>query len=277
MKRTAAVAHLRFDSAALRSGFGAAPVRLRHDLAGAPGLSFADLVGLARRLDPVSMEATSAHVPVATPGGVPPSAFPPEAVAARLPDVDGRLGLLALQPMPFFRSVLDAVLGQVVATVGAPEGRIVRDETSVFLAPPGTVVPVHFDSHHNVLLQLESTKTISLGAFAGDEQARALEYGCTVGKRLVAVEPPATAHLELGPGDGLYIPPYTLHWVTVGPEPSAALSCSFSTPVTERGRHVHACNARLRRFGIRPRPPGRSVLRDRVKATAITTARRVRR
>jgi hypothetical protein len=57
---------------------------------------------------------------------------------------------------------------------------------------------------------------------------------------------------------------------------SAALSCSFSTAVTVRAEAVHACNAQLRRIGLHPRPPGRSVRRDRLKVAALRAAHRAR-
>jgi hypothetical protein len=82
---------------------------------------------------------------------------------------------------------------------------------------------------------------------------------------------------ELGPGDGLYLPPYTVHWVRCGPEASTALSASFSTIDSDRAELVHLANRHLRRLHVRPRGPGVSPVADRAKAAAVTAARRIRR
>jgi hypothetical protein len=268
---------LRFDPAALAAAFGRTTARLQHGLAGSAGFTVEDLAELAGQVATGTMQATRADVPLVTPNGVPTYVDDIAELARDIEAADGRVGMLFLQRIPRYRQVLDACLRQVLDAVGAPEGPMDRDETSVFLAAPHAVVPVHFDSHHNVLLQLAGTKELTIGAFADEtDQARALEFGCRSRKRMADVVPPTTAVFHLEPGDGLYIPPYTFHWVTGGPEPSAALSCSFSTAPTERAQVVHACNAQLRRLGLHPRPPGRSIRRDRLKAAAFGTALRVR-
>jgi len=50
--------------------------------------------------------------------------------------------------------------------LGGAEGGISATSLSFFLASPGTVVQSHFDRHHNLLLQLEGTKEITVGSYA---------------------------------------------------------------------------------------------------------------
>jgi hypothetical protein len=75
----------------------------------------------------------------------------------------------------------------------------------------------------------------------------------------------------------VYIPPFAFHWVRGGPETSISLSVGFRTRATEQANLVHECNARLRRFGLHPAPPGGSEHRDRAKVELLTLARRARR
>ena len=265
------------DDSNLAAAFGTHEVPLRHRLAGTAGFTLSDIVELAQQLVPRTMQCTRAHVPLLTPRGAPTAKEDGASLARTIGTADGRIGMLFLQRIPRYREVLEACLGQVFDAVGEPEGPPDRLETSIFLAAPGAVVPVHFDSHHNVLLQLVGTKEVTIGAFDDPvAQTRALEFGCRSGKRMADVVPPVTAQFELGPGDGLYIPPYALHWVTGGDETSAALSCSFSTAPTLRAEVVHACNAQLRRLGLRPNPPGRKPARDRAKIVAFRAALRLR-
>jgi hypothetical protein len=81
----------------------------------------------------------------------------------------------------------------------------------------------------------------------------------------------------LGPGEGVYIPPFGFHWVRGGPETSITISCGFRTRATEQANLVHECNARLRRLGLHPDPPGASMYRDRAKVELLTWTRRARR
>ena len=50
--------------------------------------------------------------------------------------------------------------------------------------------------------------------------------------------PEDTVTFRLGPGDGLYIPPFAFHWVRGGPETSIAISCGFRTRTTEQANLV---------------------------------------
>ena len=89
--------------------------------------------------------------------------------------------------------------------------------------------------------------------------------------------PDVVTAFSLGPGDGLYIPPYAVHWVGGGPEASVGVSCGFRTRLSERTNLVHVCNARLRRVGLHPSPPGDSESRDRAKLVLLVSGRRIRR
>ena len=146
----------------------------------------------------------------------------------------------------------------------------------MFVGSPWSVVPAHVDRHHNVLLQVAGTKELTVGWFDDPaEHAEALEARFTDRPNPERL-PPVTRTFRLGPGDGVYLPAYTFHWVEAGDTVSVALSCGFSTAATERAELVRRCNAKLRRFGLRPRPPGVSERGDRAKAALFATAKRVR-
>jgi hypothetical protein len=49
------------------------------------------------------------------------------------------------------------------------------------------------------------------------------------------------------------------------------MTLTFFSADSERDQFVEAFNARLRRFRVHPRPPGRSLAVDEVKATAMRT------
>jgi hypothetical protein len=54
-----------------------------------------------------------------------------------------------------------------------------------------------------------------------------------------------------------------------GPEVSVSFSITFRSDGSERRALVYRANAKLRKLGISPRPPGRSILLDSTKRAAF--------
>ena len=73
------------------------------------------------------------------------------------------------------------------------------------------------------------------------------------------------------------MPPHAPHWVENGPTVSVSLSITFATPASEQTRRVHSINAKLRRLGLKPAPPGRRPLADRQKAAGSRAIAKLRR
>ena len=198
-------------------------------------------------------------------------------VARNIAQRRNRLAIYYLERIQPYRTVIFETRNEIVEALGGAEGGISATSLSFFLASPGTVVQSHFDRHHNLLLQLEGTKEITVGSYADpvDDQ-RVIEGSRRHDHNNLAELPTRTHTFVLGPGDALYIPPYAFHWVHGGSDVSVALSYSFATAATQRAAHVYWCNANLRRLRLRPRPPGHSERRDRAKAFAIRKAGQLR-
>ena len=88
--------------------------------------------------------------------------------------------------------------------------------------------------------------------------------------------PPARSFV-LGPGDGVYIPPYAFHWTTVLDGPAVGLSLGFSTPRSVRRGVVLDFDIRLRNKGMTPRPSraggSRELLKTRLAVAVVRLAR----
>jgi hypothetical protein len=216
-------------------------------------------------------------LPLLAPGGVPGAGVDGGFAARTIQDKGYRLSLYFPHRVAAYADLLHGCLAQVAQVLGAREGGMRHRDAVLFLASPGAVLPAHFDRHHNVVLQVSGSKDLTVGAFTDPAaERRQLERSFKL-RQWMADELPSqvrTFHLEAG--EALYIPPYAFHWVEGGPDVSIALSCSFTTPETERTELVHACNARLRRLGLPARPPGPSPRRDRAKAAVFRRARTLR-
>jgi len=264
----------------LDDDLGAAPFAVRHHVGRSHPLLTRDAL-IARAGDWPSKLSRhrSGDVPFVMPA---PSADRLAADAVDvLRDIDHNscwLVLWELERSPRYSAFLDQCLDPVDALVGTREGGMTDRGLNVLASSPGAVVPAHFDMHHNFLLQIDGTKEVTVGSFSDPHvNERAIDRFYDEGNNNAPALPDVASTFRLGPGDGVYIPPFAFHWVRGGPETSVSISCGFRTRETEQANLVYECNARLRRLGLHPRPPGTSAYRDRAKVELLGWARRTRR
>ncbi|ANH39203.1 Cupin superfamily protein [Nocardioides dokdonensis FR1436] len=177
---------------------------------------------------------------------------------------------------PAYSALLDSCLDEIEDLVSGP-GQAYKREGFVFLSAPGSMTPSHIDPEHNVLLQVQGTKTMVTGSWATPD-ARAAEAERLVGgghRNLQHdIEDPVEHHLE--PGDGIYVPPYTQHKVVNGPALSISLSVTWRSRALADEVKVLRANTHLRRAGLSPAAPGTRPAVDRTKATAMSVAEKAK-
>lgn len=265
---------------ALVENLGVTPFAVRHQVGPQHPLLTRDAL-IARAADwPKGLSRhRSGNVPFVTPD------MPTERLTADadevMRDIDHNscwLVLWELERSVRYSEFLDQCLDRVDVLVGTREGGMTDRGMNVLASSPGTMVPAHFDMHHNFLLQIDGTKDVMVGSFSDPHvNERAIDRFYDERNNNARALPDVAATFRLGPGDGVYIPPFAFHWVRGGPDTTITISCGFRTRATEQASLVHECNARLRRRGLHPDPPGGSVYRDRAKAELLTWARRARR
>ena len=252
------------------------PLAVRHDIDGDhPGFQLDALIDVVARI-PAPWTTGYKSGDQVLDGGIIRLTTPGDELARGIEHNGVRLTLYHLEHISPYRELLHEHLDAWEAMTGPREGGTTKRTANVFLGAPGAVVPAHFDRHHNVLLQVRGTKVLTVGWFPDEAEARReTEREFDHGRHGIAALPPETVTFHLGPGDGVSIPAYAFHWVVGGPEVSVALSCGYSTPVTERAEAVHRANARLRRLGLPTGPPGRSPAVDAGKVLLYRSARRL--
>jgi hypothetical protein len=266
------------EPAELRQAAGAAqPLRVAHHAAAFAEFEPSALEELGRRLPSAWITVNDGELPVLSP---PPRALAYPDGGAALEDLARRclsVRLYHVHHTPEVGPLVRETLDQAEEVLGSYGGGMVRRDASLFCGSPGSTVPVHCDRHDNLLLQLVGTKEVMIGAFTDPDRELA-EIERNFGRHLnLAAMPDEVQVILLGPGDGLFLPPYTIHWVRCGPEPSTALSASFSTVDSERAELVHLANRHLRDLRLRPRGPAESRLADWTKARIVLAARGLRR
>lgn len=257
--------------AALRGAFGRVPLRFRHRIpADDPELTLEALAAFAATLPVAWARIGNGTAPDLCDEREPVTTSPAGAISA-LGTNALTVRLYHLELHPERKAFVNAILDEADAVLGALEGGSTGRSCGAFLASPGAVTPWHPDRHHNLLLQVRGTKRLSVGAFPDPVEAQAqLERTFRSFGAGPSVVPPAVTTYQLGPGDGIYLPPYMQHHAVVtGGSVSVALSCGWSTVDTERNALVHAFNAAWRQRTGRPARPPKGDRVDRVKAATM--------
>jgi quercetin dioxygenase-like cupin family protein len=257
-QRDASAGTLLLDLHEHRDDLGVRPFVFRHRLADDPRFARDDLGDLIARLPCAWVLAHEAqHDPQECRGK---DALAAEAdlgaVVRELPTSHASIRAYNLEHTTPFRPLYAEAEQAVRDFVGDHEGGVEEVNLATFVASAGAVTAAHPDRHHNLLLHVDGQKEV----WVDDDpdrrghHARTLDYFRA--PHLGAPELPPAASFVLSPGEGVYIPPYAWHWTEVlGDDSSAGFSIGFSTPITVQNARVVAIDMKLRRFGVRPRPP----------------------
>ena len=237
------------------------PGKLRHALCGDPRLTLDALVELSGRIRPVDAEYNRGDLPV----GLDPEATPANGLGIAetirsIEQCNSWMVLKFIEQDPDYRALLHEALAPLRPLVESVTGEMLKMEAFVFISSPGAVTPFHFDPEHNILLQLQGTKRMTIFP-AGDETL-------APGERHEAFHSGAHRNLpwrdefaakgepfDLAPGDAVYVPVKAPHWVKNGPEPSISLSITWRSEWSFHEAYAHGFNRLARRARLKPAAP----------------------
>jgi hypothetical protein len=178
---------------------------------------------------------------------------------------------------PEYRELLDRFMEELEELTGISLAHEKKSqEAIVFVASPNRLTPYHIDRECNFLLQIRGRKIINIfdrndKEVVPDEE---LERYWTVDNDCAVYKP----HLqdraqvyELVPGYGVHIPVNCPHWLRNGGNVSISLSVSFQFRDSVRA-NAFRTNYYLRKFGVRPLPPGSSPATDWIKRSEVARA-----
>jgi ribosomal protein L16 Arg81 hydroxylase len=256
------------------------PLVFRHTLAGHHALDREAIAQLAESLGDASVICEAAVKPLVFAEGAPEPGRAKQAaeVVRRLDENESWMTLLNIEQHPRYRALIDEQLDRAARLHGIDPSSLRRRMGFIFASSPHSVTGAHFDIEHSLLLQLRGNRTLSFGAFA-DQATREREvsryWNGSYGK--LTTMPIPVSDVAVGPGDGVYIPPYRPHWLLNGDATSLSLTITFFTRENEAESLVQAFNERLRKLGLHPRHEGESPLRDSAKVGFMRTYSAARR
>ena len=265
----------------LRRSYPESPQRLRHSLAGHNLLTREALIGLSHAMRPEDVMCFSGAVPVdASDGGAPRSKLSPEETIRGIETNKSWMVFKAADQHPDYAALLNELLRELEDIALPATGPMLKREAFIFVSSPNSVTPFHLDPEHNVLLQIEGTKTMNVFPQTDDRIATAEKHESfhATGDYTLKWE---ESYLDIGtenlltPGDALYVPVKAPHFVRNGDAPSISLSITWRSTWSFEESDAHSFNRLLRRTGIAPRAPGRWPQSNRPKAYAYRALRKV--
>jgi ribosomal protein L16 Arg81 hydroxylase len=248
------------------------PLRFRHRLNDHPALEHEAIARLAEELGEESVTCEAAEKPLVFAQGAPDPSYAKQAADTirNLQANNSWLTLLNIEQHPSYHQLIDELLDDAARCEEIDPTGLRRRMGFVFASSPHSVTAAHFDIEHSLLLQLRGHRTLSFGVFA-DDQTRDMEvrryWNGSFGK--LTTMPTHSFNVSVGPGDGVYIPPYRPHWLRNGDETSLSLTITFFNKDNDVESLAQAFNERLRKMGVHPRHEGESALRDHSKATVM--------
>jgi hypothetical protein len=256
------------------------PATFRHSLAGHPALEHDAIAELAGLLGEELVTCETAVKPLVYADGAPEPGRVQRAadVVRNLDSNKSWLTLLNIENQSTYRRLVDDLLDGAARRAGIDPPTLRRRMGFIFASSPHSVTGAHFDVEHSLLLQLRGRRALSFGEFT-DQASRDNEvaryWQGSFGK--LTTMPTPSHDLTIGPGDGVYIPPYRPHWLSNGEDVSLSLTLTFFTRENETESLVQAFNGHLRRLGVSPRREGESAIRDAAKARLMRSYAAVRR
>ncbi len=255
--------------------------KLSHKLAGHELLTLEALVALGGRLDPADVEYNQGDLPYGVdPEQVPGNGLSVQETIRRIHECGSWMVLKHVDKDPAYRALLEEALGELAGVVEPVTGEMVTKVGFIFVSSPNAVTPFHLDPEHNVLLQIQGSKTMMI--VPGDESvvpAEKHEAYHVGGHRNVPWQDDYAGRgdvYRLEPGDAVHVPLMWPHWVKNGPEPSISFSITWKSHWIYQEAEVRGMNHILRRAGLNPASPAQFPRTNPVKSIAYRAIRRAR-
>ncbi|ABD25510.1 Transcription factor jumonji, jmjC [Novosphingobium aromaticivorans DSM 12444] len=258
--------------AAFSACYPETPHKLVHRLRDHPLLQLDALAALGEELPAHSVEYNRADLPIGLNGGkAPPNGIGIGETIRNIASTGSWAALKNVEQVPAYAALLGELLEGLRPTIEARTGAMLKPQGFVFVTSPDGVTPYHFDPEHNILLQLMGSKVMTMfpagdSRFAPDETHETYHTG---GGRELFWRDELLGHgrqWPLSPGEALYVPVMSPHFVTNGPSPSVSLSITWRSEWSFAEADARAFNGLLRSMGLKPGAPRRWPASNRAKA-----------
>ncbi len=242
----------------------------------------ARLVGLAQSHPAELVEFNAGDLPISVSAdSIPEAGMSAPETIEKIGMVNSWMVIRNIEKDPAYRELAHGILDSLKETIERETGEMMRREAFMFISSPGAVTPFHIDEEHNILIQIEGTKTFTIYSQHDRDLASQtdLENFHSGAHRNLKLDPELAGRGEavhMEPGTALYVPPLAPHHVKVTSDvPSLSLSITWRSESSKRTCYLHQINHKLRQKGAAPAFPGQSRLGDNVKIWKESAAARL--
>lgn len=237
------------------SAYPQSPAMLRHSLMDHPLLSTEALAKAALELPPEYVERRISNAPNGGEFAMDQSDDADAASVIRAIHESGNWVMLRfVEQLPAYRALLDRVMNEIGPAIHPATGPGLTVRGFIFISSPGTLTPFHFDCEYNILFHIAGEKHFAtyppMAPWLPLDRHEAY-YGA--GDNMLpwndAYEAEANIH-PLRPGDALFIPYASPHWVKAGTEPTISLSITWQSEWSQSVGAAMQINPLLRRCGL---------------------------
>ncbi|HEX7854228.1 MAG TPA: cupin-like domain-containing protein [Sphingobium sp.] len=242
--------------AAFRAAYPDAHAPLTHQLVGHPLLTVDAIAALAERLPESFVEYNPGKLPLGiTAEDTPRPALSITETIRTIGENGSWMVLKNVERDPAYGALLDEALEPLRAIVEPLTGPMEHREAFIFLTSPGSVTPFHMDPEHNILLQIQGGKVMTVfpsgdDALVPPEKSEAFAMGGH--RNLVWDETFAASGIEvpLEPGDAILVPVKAPHFVRNGNRVSISFSITWRSERSVAEGELHSFNRLLREKGL---------------------------
>ncbi|GAA0856468.1 cupin-like domain-containing protein [Aliiglaciecola litoralis] len=199
----------------------------------------------------------------------------------------GNIHLQAIQldeHLPVYRQFKQAFIDKVSNSVPVFNPELLRHSSvGLFVSTPGATAPFHADPEHNFLLQVIGEKVMhsfppmDFETFPSEARELLASDKLSMLKTYVPEFEERAIELDLQPGDLIYHPPMSPHWVRTGSKGfSLSYTISLVTPDVEQTLLLHKLNRKLRKVGLTPSQEGLHPVLDKLKIDIASTGKKLK-
>jgi len=128
-----------------------------------PLTSRTSLVDLAQKHPADLVEFNPGDLPISvSPDSVPEAGMTAAETVEKIGMVNSWMTIRNIEKDPAYRELAFGIIDSLKDTIERETGEIMRREAFMFISSPGAVTPFHIDEEHNILIQIEGTKTFTI-------------------------------------------------------------------------------------------------------------------
>jgi len=254
----------------------------QHNLATSPLFTLPRLTDLAEQLlqieGPTAIRWKNSDAPVDAKWGQKPPSEQIATVSEAIRNLDASgswVVLYRVQQVPEYSAVLEQALDEIEEMTGRPLRReLTWKDSYIFMASPHATTPYHIDHECACLLQVHGDRTAQLWDQKDRSVLSELEieeyYMGDIGSANYSQKKAdkATTY-SMNAGTGVHHPSLAPHAYKNGDTYSVACGIHLCKKDIDQKARVYQANALMRRFGVKPTPPGISSFRDGLKKGTV--------